>query len=130
MPPKPRQSRQNLVEQKGRIQLAIQALKKREISSARRAAEVFNVPRSTLRDRLKGHEFQAELRNHKFRLSENQEEALVEWIIDRDTRGVAPRVSHVQQMGHLILQEDSSILPKPLNKNWVTSFIKRNEGKE
>jgi hypothetical protein len=57
MPQKPRQSRQNLVEQEGRIQLAIQALKKREIPSARQAAEVFNVPRSTLRDRLKGHEF-------------------------------------------------------------------------
>ncbi|CEL00931.1 hypothetical protein ASPCAL00523 [Aspergillus calidoustus] len=127
MPPKPRQSLQNLVEQEGRIQLAIQALKKREISSARRAAEVFNVPRSTLRDRLKGHGFQPELRNHSFRLSENQEEALVKWIIDRDTRGVAPKVSHVQQMAYLVLQEGSSTPPKPLGKNWVTSFIKRHE---
>jgi predicted HTH domain antitoxin len=117
MPPKPRQSRQNLIEQEGRIQLAIQALKKRKISSARRAAEVFNMPRSTLRDCLKGHDFQAELRNHKFQLSKNQEEALVEWIINRDTRGVAPRVSHVQQIGYLILQKDSLIPPKPLNKN-------------
>jgi hypothetical protein len=78
MPPKPRQSRQSLVEQEGRIQLVIQALKKREIPSARQAVEVFNVPHLTLRDRIKGHEFQLELRNHTFRLSKTQEEALVD----------------------------------------------------
>jgi hypothetical protein len=54
----------------------------------------------------------------------------VEWVISRDTRGVAPRVSHVQEMAYLLRQADSSIpLPpqKPLGKNWVTGFIKRHE---
>jgi hypothetical protein len=95
MPRKPRQSRPNLAEQEGRIQLAIQALKKHEIPSIRRATEVFNIPYSTLRDRIQGHEFQQELRHHNLRLSITQEEALVEWILSRDRRGVAPRVSHV-----------------------------------
>lgn len=49
MSPKPRRISQNLVEQEGRIQLAISALKKDEISSIRRAAEMFNIPKSTLR---------------------------------------------------------------------------------
>jgi hypothetical protein len=96
MPRKPRQSRRCLAEQEGRIQLAIQALKKGEIPSIRRAIEVFNIPYTTLRDRIQGYEFQAEHRNRSFRLSETQEEALVEWILSRDRRGVAPRVSHVQ----------------------------------
>jgi hypothetical protein len=95
MPRKQRQSRQKLVEQEGRIQLAIQALKKCEIPSLRQAAAVFNVPKSTLRGRVKGSSFQAELRNHNHQLTEVQEEALVEWIISRDTRGVAPRPCHV-----------------------------------
>jgi hypothetical protein len=127
MPQKQRQSRQNLVEQEGRLQLAIQALKRHEIQSIRRAAEVYNVPRSTLQDRLSGHLFQPELRNHMHRLNETQESALVQWIISRDTRGVAPRPSHVRQMADIILQEESPTPPQPIGKNWVTEFIKRHD---
>lgn len=54
MPRNNRRSRQELIEQEGRIQLAINALKNHEIASVRRAAAVFNVPRGTLRDRLQG----------------------------------------------------------------------------
>jgi hypothetical protein len=66
---------------------------------------------------MKGHQFKAEHRNHTFRLSETQEEALVEWILSRDQRGVAPKVSHVQQMAYLLLQAESTTPPKPLGKN-------------
>jgi hypothetical protein len=48
MPPKLRQTSGNLVEQEGRIQLAISALKKGQISSICRAAKTFDVPKSTL----------------------------------------------------------------------------------
>jgi hypothetical protein len=78
MPRKPRQSHRSLAEQEERIQLAIQALKKGKIPSIRRAIEVFNIPYTTLRDRIQGHEFQAEHHNRLFQLSETQEEALVE----------------------------------------------------
>jgi hypothetical protein len=57
MPPKARQLKRNLVEQEGQIQLAIQALNRHEIQSTRQAAEVFNVPETTLRARLKGRLF-------------------------------------------------------------------------
>jgi uncharacterized protein YqjF (DUF2071 family) len=52
MPQKARQYRPKLVEQEGRIQLAIQALKKREVLTIRRAAVVFSVPYTTLHDRM------------------------------------------------------------------------------
>jgi hypothetical protein len=78
MPRKPRQYRQNLVEQEDRIQLAIQALKNGEIRSIRRGVEVFNVPHPTLRDRLEGRVAQPELYNQNLRLTKTQEEALVE----------------------------------------------------
>jgi hypothetical protein len=54
MPSKSRRISQKLVEQEGRLQLAISALKKNEIPSIRRAADIFDVPRSTLQDRLNG----------------------------------------------------------------------------
>jgi predicted HTH domain antitoxin len=64
MASKPRQIPGKLVEQEGKIQLAISALKKDGISSIRRAVEIFNVPRSTLQDRLNGCQYQIEKRSH------------------------------------------------------------------
>ena len=60
MPPIRTQSSRNLVEQEGRILLAIQAIKKQEITSIREIARVFNIPRTTLTDRLPGHTKRAE----------------------------------------------------------------------
>jgi predicted HTH domain antitoxin len=57
MPSKPRCISQKLVEQEGRLQLAISAVEKNEISSLRRAAEIFNVPKSTLYGRLNGRQY-------------------------------------------------------------------------
>jgi predicted DNA-binding transcriptional regulator YafY len=48
MPPKRTESSRNLAHQEGRLLLAIQAIKNKEISSLRDAARRFNVPRSTL----------------------------------------------------------------------------------
>jgi predicted HTH domain antitoxin len=44
MPPKTHIIAKNSAEQEGRILLAISALKKKEISSIQRAAEIFNIP--------------------------------------------------------------------------------------
>lgn len=54
MPPIRSQSPANVTEQEGRILLAIQALKKQEFSSLREVARCFNIPRSTLQNRLRG----------------------------------------------------------------------------
>ncbi|CRL29537.1 Helix-turn-helix, Psq [Penicillium camemberti] len=55
MPPIRSQSSSNSTEQEGRLLLAIQAIKKQEIRTIAAAARTFNIPRSTLRDRLNGH---------------------------------------------------------------------------
>jgi hypothetical protein len=127
MPPKARQPPRNLVEQEGRIQLAISALKKQEISSVRRAATVFNVPPSTLHDRLSGKQYRIEQRANGHRLTANQEASLIEWILSRDARGVAPRPSHVAEMASLLLQEADPTSSRLVGKNWVSSFINRHD---
>ncbi|CRL19534.1 Helix-turn-helix, Psq [Penicillium camemberti] len=55
MPPIRSQSSTNSTEQEGRLLLAIQAFKNRDINSISLAARTFNVLCSTLRDRLNGH---------------------------------------------------------------------------
>ncbi len=101
--------------------------KKKEITSIRRAAVAFDVPRETLRTRSKGHQFRLEQRNHNLRLSETQEDALTRWILSRDSRGVAPRHVHVQEMANLFLQSDTTTISEPIGINWVTNFIKRRD---
>lgn len=67
MPPNRSQKAQKATEQEGRILLAIKAIKNQEISSIREAVATFDVPRTTLRRRLQGHQFRHEARanNHK-----------------------------------------------------------------
>jgi hypothetical protein len=127
MPPKSRQPSGNLVEQEGRIQLAISALKKGQISSICRAAKTFDVPKSTLRGRLNGCQYRIEKRANGHRLSPTQEESLVEWILSRDLRGVLPRPSHIQEMANILLQADNPSGFKPIGKNWVSAFTNRRE---
>jgi helix-turn-helix, Psq domain len=43
-----------LAQKEGRIALAMQAIKQGHISSVRTAAQTYNVPKSTLRRRVKG----------------------------------------------------------------------------
>jgi predicted HTH domain antitoxin len=76
MPPIRTQSSRNLTEQEGRILLAIQAIKNKEISSIALAARTFEVPRSTLRDRLAGRIERATVRANSHKLTEIEEESL------------------------------------------------------
>jgi hypothetical protein len=80
----------NLAEQEGRILLAILALKKNEISTVTRAAQIFNVPCLTLRDWLKGSKYRNEIRPNGHKMTQNKEESLIRWILSMDQRGVAP----------------------------------------
>jgi hypothetical protein len=86
---------QNSVKQEGQIILAISALKKQQISTVREAACVYNVPRTTLQRRWKGHGFQAETHANGHKITQNEEESLIRWILSMDQCGAAPRPSHV-----------------------------------
>jgi gluconate kinase len=77
MPLKSRKLNQNSVEQEGRIQLVISALKKDNISSIRHAVTVFNMPYLTLQNQLNRKQYRIKQRANSHRLSKNQEASLV-----------------------------------------------------
>jgi hypothetical protein len=108
MPPKARPKSKNSVEQEGRILLAVSALKKKEILNIREAARVYNVPYTTLQRRLTGHAFRAELRANGHKMTQNEEESLIRWILSMDQRGAAPRPSHVREMANILLAQRGS----------------------
>jgi hypothetical protein len=69
MPPIRSRSSQKSTEQEGRILLAIQALKNKEIPLIRKAARRFNIPDTTLRRRLSGIKSRANSRANLYKLT-------------------------------------------------------------
>jgi hypothetical protein len=59
----------------------------------------FNVPRTTLRDRLHGHQNRGEARANNQKLTQTEEELIKKWILSMDSRGAAPRPATIQEMG-------------------------------
>ena len=125
MPPIRSRSSSNSAEQEGRILLAIQAFKNKEISSIRELARRFNIPRTTLQRRLTGDVFRLETRANNHKLTETEEESLEKWILSMDLRGAAPRPSIVREMADLLLQKRGTTPVLSVGEKWVYNFIKR-----
>ena len=125
MPRKPRKTKQELIEQEGRVECAIRDWNSRKFFNIEQAIRAYNLPPQTLHDQLKGRPSQAELCNHNHRLSELQEEVLIAWIVSLDIRGAPPRHFQVREMAQIILDAGSSTPSCPIGKNWVTEFTKR-----
>jgi hypothetical protein len=95
MPPKRSKSRQKSAEQEGKIKLALQAYQKGQIKSLRAAAQLYNVPKTTLQDRAAGMTSRVDKRWHLYKLTQCEEYLLVKWVLSMDSRGAAPRPSTI-----------------------------------
>ncbi|EED11995.1 pogo transposable element, putative [Talaromyces stipitatus ATCC 10500] len=122
MPPIRKKDPLKSAQTEGKIQLAISDLKNGRISNIREATRIYDIPCTTLRDRLKGIEYKGEKRANHDKLTQSEEDSLVKWVPDLDRRGLPPRHSLVREMvNYLLLQHG-----KPqVGKNWVTNLIKR-----
>ncbi len=103
MPPIRTGQAQKRIEQEGRIELAIQALKSEKISSLNKAAKVFDVPRSTLQERVRGATYRQNTRANNTKLDEIEEDSLERWILDLDKRGKAPTFALAKEMANILL---------------------------
>ncbi|CBF76571.1 hypothetical protein AN4877.2 [Aspergillus nidulans FGSC A4] len=118
-------SSQNCHEKEGRLLLAVQAIKKKEITSIREAARRFNVPESTLRTRLRGTTNRAESRANGHKLTEIEEEVLKQWILSLDLRGAAPTKAHVREMANILLAKRGSTPIQTVGQKWVYNYTQR-----
>ena len=127
MPPIRSQNSRNTIEQEGRIQFAIQAIQayqNKEIPSIKEATHRFQVPYTTLQNRCKGKIFRSDTRANNHKLTTNEEESLLQWILSMDIRGPAPRPSIVRHMANILLAERS---PRGggVGSKWVYNYTKR-----
>lgn len=122
MPPVRTRNKQDSVRQEGRILLAIQAIQNKSTASVAAAARVYDVPRSTLRDRVNGALAKPTTRAHNHKLTQLDEDILTRWVISMDDRGAAPRPPMVRVMANLLLAATGT---DAVGKNWVTNYIRR-----
>ena|ERR1700712_4702470 len=95
--------------QESRILLALEAIKPRGNLSIRRAAKVYNVPYATLRDRRAGKAARQDVMPKSQRLTELEEETLIQHILDLDSRSFPPRLCGVEDMANkLLLERDAT----------------------
>lgn len=105
------------------IQSAIRDYQSGVYTSQRAACKAWNVPRSTLQGRLAGRPTRATAHQHRQRLSPEQEDFLVDWILNEDSRAQPPSHARVQEMATRILHICGD--HDPLGKRWIQSFLSR-----
>ena len=89
--------------QEDRILLAINAIKQGQFQSVRVAAASYDIPRTTLRRRIHGMTPRRDSTPKSQILTSYEESALVQYILDLDSRGFPPRPQDVQEMADLLL---------------------------
>ena len=87
-----------------RIILAIEAIRSSRKISIRAAAKLYNIPHSTLAHRMAGRTPCNEIKANCHKLTEIEEEVIVQYILDLDSRGFAPRLANVEDIANHILE--------------------------
>ncbi|KAM5515600.1 transposase [Fusarium oxysporum f. sp. phaseoli] len=105
-----------------RILLALQALQNDPKLSIRKAATIYQVNHCTLGRRQDGiqsiHSTTTKSRN----LSDLEEQIIVQFILDLDSRGFPPRRDFVEKLANSLLADRDV---SPVGKRWVHNFIQR-----
>ncbi len=122
MPPIRTGQSQKRVEQEGRIEIAIQALRNKTVASINEAARVYEVPRSTLHDRARGLSYRETTRANCSKLDKIEEDSLERWILDMDARGKAPTFAAAREMANILLAQRSTNTVDGWMDGWMISF--------
>jgi hypothetical protein len=118
------QNNTTLSQQEGRIDLALQAYTSGYFRSIPRAADAFNVRHQRLYDRLHGITSRPQIRLNCLKLTATEEQTIVQYILDLDSRGFAPRLYEVADMADKLLTTRGGI---PVGKNWPGRFVSHTE---
>ena len=106
------------------IQFAIADLNSGVEKSQRAACKKWGIPRSSLQERLNGSKPHAIAHSHQQRLTPEQEEFLVQWILGEDSRAQPPSHPRMREMATRILRMNGDI--RPLGRRWIPQFLARN----
>jgi hypothetical protein len=101
------------------IQLALQAMGRDKSLSARRAAALYSVPRSTLVRRQRGKASRADTVANSRNLDPLEEEVIVRGVLDLNKQGFSPGLSAVEDMANLLRETRGASRVGP---RWASNF--------
>ena len=108
--------------------LAIEAIRKDPTLSARAAAALYNVSRATLGKRLRGIPARRDISANSRKLTNSEESAILQYIIELDSPAFPPRLSMVEDMANILLAtrnaSDASNIQR-VGVKWASNFVKR-----
>lgn len=104
------------------MNLALNVLRTNPKLRVSRVARIYNVPRTTLRDRYYGIPSRQDTRPNSRKLTDLEESVIVRHILDLDSRSFPPRISCVEDMANRILADRNG---GHVGKNWTSNFVRR-----
>jgi hypothetical protein len=104
------------------ILLALQALQNDPNLALRRAAKIYKAPYSSLWRRYHGIAARCDLVPKSRKLSDLEEQIVIQFILDLDSRGFPPRLRGVEEMANRLLADRGA---SPVGKCWASRFVKR-----
>jgi hypothetical protein len=114
-----------LLPNEARINPALQAIKKPQELSVRRAAVVYKVSEATLRRRRAGTRSTRDTHPKSSALTKAEERTLVQYIKKLNAQGLAPTLRWVDDMANqLRAARDAG----PVGLRWASNFVKREPG--
>jgi hypothetical protein len=112
--------------QEGRMSLAISSINSRQLPNEKSAARVYDVPRSTLRDRRAGKTARRDCEPNSKILTRVEELVIVERILDLVSRGSPPSIPALHEMANnLLIVRGASKAGKNFAENFAENFVKR-----
>lgn len=105
-----------------RVLLAVGAIKQTPKLSIRAAAKIYNISPTTLRYRMNGRRTRRDTRLNSMKLTDLEENTLLEYILDLDSRGFLHRLADMEDMANILLAERDA---GHVGKHWASNFVKR-----
>ncbi|KAG6996149.1 hypothetical protein FocnCong_v015127 [Fusarium oxysporum f. sp. conglutinans] len=102
--------------------LALQALQNNPKLSVRRAAKMYEIDERRLRRRQQGIQSRRDWIPKSRKLSDLEEQIIVQFILDLDSRGFPSRLRFVEEMANSLLADRDA---SPVGKRWAHNFVKR-----
>ncbi|KAF7575923.1 hypothetical protein PtrM4_001630 [Pyrenophora tritici-repentis] len=106
------------------IQLAISSINAHQINSASTAAAIYNVPRTTPRNRRAGIPARRDCQPNSRKLTQREEEVIISHILHLDLRGFGPTYVDVRDMADKLMAARGASL---VGIHWPRNFVKRTD---
>ena len=93
--------------------------------SIRKIAQEFNIPRSTLQDRIYGTQTHSTAAKSQQALSPVQEAHLTQWVLTQAALGLPPTHAQIKEFASRVLQAQGATRTT-VGRHWMARFLCRN----